>query len=438
MCVEAWASYMFTKLLRMPGSLKSKPSVSDLQRFTDFSRLSDAQVASLIGSINVRRLERGDGITLTRNADVKHYLFNGSVRVTSPSLEFTLDSRQPAKGGQALNDLANEPISLTCVSSATFFTVPTVLVGVSSDQHPSDWVESPDALNVEDISIGDLSEVEGALAQQILRAVTEERLSLPTMPELGFAVRRKAMDANASAIDLTRIIQIDVTIAAKVIQVANSPVYAGYESTKTLNEAIARMGLMAVRDIVTALTIKQLFVTKQPRLRRRMRTLWEHSTRVAAGASVLARHVGGIDSEQALLAGLVHDIGELAIIQCANQSNMGSITDDDLDSAVLHLKGPIGALLLKNWGLDGELIVAARFADDFDKQTSGEVRLLDLVQVSQLHAQAGTSAALPGIDMTALPAVKKLGLATEGPEKSISLLREARSEIEAIRLALAL
>ena len=128
----------------------------------------------------------------------------------------------------------------------------------------------------------------------------------------------------------------------------------------------------------------------------------------------------------------------VAIIQCANQSNMGSITDDDLDAAVLHLKGPIGALLLKNWGLDEELIVAARFADDFDKQTSGRVRLLDLVQVSQLHAQAGASAALPGIDMTALPAVKKLGLATEGPEKSISLLREARSEIEAIRLALAL
>jgi hypothetical protein len=41
-------------------------------------------------------------------------------------------------------------------------------------------------------------------------------------------------------------------------------------------------------------------------------------------------------------------------------------------------------------------------------------------------------------DITQLPAIKKLGLATEGPEKSISLLREARAEIETIRLALAL
>ena len=83
-------------------------------------------------------------------------------------------------------------------------------------------------------------------------------------------------------------------------------------------------------------------------------------------------------------------------------------------------------------------MVAARFADEFDKQTPNEILLLDLVQVSQLHAQAGTSMALSLQDITQIPAIKKLGLATEGPDKSISLLREARAEIETVRLALAL
>ena len=169
-----------------------------------------------------------------------------------------------------------------------------------------------------------------------------------------------------------------------------------------------------------------------------MRNLWEHSTRVAAGASVLARHAGTVDPEQALLAGLVHDIGELAIIQYANQSNLSSISDADLDVAVKHLKGPLGAMLLRHWGLGEEFVVAARFADEFDKQTPNEILLLDLVQVSQLHAQAGTSMALSLQDITQIPAIKKLGLATEGPEKSISLLGEARAEIETVRLALAL
>ena len=135
-----------------------------------------------------------------------------------------------------------------------------------------------------------------------------------------------------------------------------------------------------------------------------MRNLWEHSTRVAAGASVLARHAGTIDPEQALLAGLVHDIGELAIIQCANQSNLSSISDADLDAAVKHLKGPLGAMLLRHWGLDEEFVIAARFADEFDKQTPNGILLLDLVQVSQLHAQAGTSMALSLQDITQIPA----------------------------------
>ena len=429
---------MFARLRRLIAAPKPKPSVSHLRKHRDFSRLSDLQLAKLVRSAKLSKLARGDVIAMPAVGDARHYLFEGKVRVFSDSHEFILDIQRPSQGLRSLDELLAESGRVECLTPAFVLAIPTDLVGATHELGLDDWVETPHELAVDDLSLDSVSEVEGSLAREILRDVREERLTLPTMPELGLAVRRKAMDPKSSAIDLARIIQVDVTIAAKVIQIANSPVYAGYESTKTLNEAIARMGMMAVQDVVTALTIKQLFVTKQPRLRRRMRNLWEHSTRVAAGASVLARHAGTVDPEQALLAGLVHDIGELAIIQYANQSNLSSISDSDLDAAAKHLKSPLGAMLLRHWGLDEEFVIAARFADEFHKQTPNEILLLDLVQVSQLHAQAGTSMALSLQDITQLPAIKKLGLATEGPEKSISLLREARAEIEMIRLALAL
>ena len=429
---------MFASIRQLFAASNLKPSVSDVRKHKDFSHLSDAQLAELVRSAKLSKQAVGEVIAMPTAEDARHYLFKGKVKVRSASHEFILDIQRPSEGLRSLDELSAESGRVECLTPVLTLAIPTALVGASYEVGLDDWVEAPQELTVDDLSLGSVSAIEGSLAREIMRDVKEERLTLPTMPELGLAVRRKTMDPNSSALDLTRIIQVDVTIAAKVIQIANSPVYAGYESTKTLNEAISRMGMMAVQDVVTALTIKQLFVTKQPRLRRRMRNLWEHSTRVAAGASVLARHAGTIDPEQALLAGLVHDIGELAIIQYANQSKLSSISDSDLDAAVRHLKGPLGAILLRHWGLDDEFVIAARFADEFDKQTPNGILLLDLVQVAQLHAQAGTSMALSLQDITQIPAIAKLGLATEGPEKSISLLRESRAEIETIRLALAL
>ena len=158
------------------------------------------------------------------------------------------------------------------------------------DPSPNDWIEPAISIAESELDLTDLPAVAGTFARQIVRDAMKDQLELPIMPELALMVRRKSLDPGSSAADLTLIIQTDIAITTKLIQVANSPLYRGYEPIQSLNEAIARIGMIAVRDIVTGLAIKQMFVTAQPRLRRRMRDLWEHSARVAANCSVLARH----------------------------------------------------------------------------------------------------------------------------------------------------
>ena len=306
----------------------------------------------------------------------------------------------------------------------------------SSDKNP-DWIEPSFRIDEKDLDLSDVSELACGLATLIARDVSEERLTLPTIPELGLAVRRKAQDPLSSATDLTRLIQIDVTISAKLIQVANSPTYMGYEPISSLNEAIARLGVNAVKDIVTGLTLKQLFVTKQPRLRRRLRQLWQHSVAVAANCTVLAKRQTNLDPEKALLAGLIHDVGELAVINYANLSGLEKISDQDLETAIRELKPRLGAVLVRSWGLEDDFVTATLHADNLELHTGSDVQLVDLIHVAQLHSMAGEQK-LPLPTIESVPAVKKLGLAVDGPEKSIALLREAREEIRAVRLALAI
>lgn len=267
--------------------------------------------------------------------------------------------------------------------------------------------------------------------RQIVRDAFNDELELPIMPELGLAVRRKTLDPSSSASDLTLIIQTDIAITTKLIQVANSPLYRGYEPIQSLNEAIARIGMNAVRDIVTGLTIKQIFVTEQPRLRRRMRELWEHSARVAANCSILARHERGIDPERALLAGLIHDIGELAIIKYANGLSAEELSSEALADAIQHLSAKLGALMLRQWKLDEEFVVAALYADNFNRQPEGVARLVDLVQVAQLHLLSVVPSS-QSLNLGEAPAVKHLGLSLDESGKGIALLSDARHEIEEV------
>ena len=168
-----------------------------------------------------------------------------------------------------------------------------------------------------------------------------------------------------------------------------------------------------------------------------MRELWEHSTRVAAHCSVLARHQGFMEPEQALLAGLVHDIGELAIIKYANAFTHEELSNSALEEAIQHLSAKLGALMLRQWNIDEEFVFAALHADNFSRKPDEVVRLVDFVQVAQLHLLSGTpSASTP--DLSQVPAVRNLGLRLDESGKGVAILNDARHDIEKVRAALAI
>lgn len=113
------------------------------------------------------------------------------------------------------------------------------------------------------------------------------------------------------------------------------------------------------------------------------------------------------------------------------------LIDEALTEAIEHLRGKLGALTLRQWNLDEEFVFAALHADNFERVSEPVFRLVDLVQVAQLHLLSG----IPGeeaLDLRRAPAVKHLGLTLEEPGKGITVLTAARHDIEQVRVALAI
>lgn len=273
---------------------------------------------------------------------------------------------------------------------------------------------------------------ERTLAEAVLAAARSGSLELPTLPDLAIAVGRAVRDPDASIEQLAKLLQVDMLMSAKVVQAANSPAFGGYSPVSTLSQAITRLGLRNTRDIVTSLAMRQMFSSERPALEQRMRQLWKSSTQVAAVSAVLARFARGIDPERAMLAGLMHDVGVLAIIHYAAQQPEDAYSERQIESAIKHLRGFLGNTVLQAWSFEQDLAQVPMCIASMEEHIPGPITYCDVVRVAKLHTLFGRPELNEYPPLSELSAFRKFDLTTGGPDKSIEALREAKADIDAV------
>ena len=99
--------------------------------------------------------------------------------------------------------------------------------------------------------------------QDFLAHVQQEldanRLVLPTLPDVALKVRDAVSKGQANAGELANMITTDAALSARLIQVANSPLYRGAVEINNIQMAVARLGNNTVRTLITSLVMQQMF-----------------------------------------------------------------------------------------------------------------------------------------------------------------------------------
>lgn len=274
--------------------------------------------------------------------------------------------------------------------------------------------------------------VVGEVYMQFYQALKNDQYELPSLPDLAVRIGKAIDDPDTVNEDIARLIQMDPSLATRVMSVVNSAAFGGIDPVRTLQHAVARLGRQQVRNLVFSCIIKGLFRTDSTLLKKRMQALWAHSARVAAISFVLARVTPGLDPNQAMLAGLVHDIGAIPILQMAREHPKVSSEPTVLDPLIDSLKAEIGALTLAAWHFDHQLVNLASQAEHWFRIGSALPDYLDVVLLAQLHAFIGTGidTSLPRIDT--VPAFQKLALGQLTPRHSIGILEHAAKDIDEV------
>jgi len=270
------------------------------------------------------------------------------------------------------------------------------------------------------------------LVARIKSDFNEGRLPLPSLPVAARSVREAVGDEANGPAEIARVLEEDNGLTVRVIQMANSGRYAEMSPVESCQDAVSRLGLKAVRDVVVALTLRELFDGSSPGVAERLNALWQHSVRVAAISQVLGGIGPDLDGDRAMLAGLVHDIGILPLLTYAEEYPAILESPALLKSLIERLRGRLGSLILREWGFDEDLTRVPVEAENWERDPSPMPDYADVVLLANVFSLFGSMGTYPGPPLHTLPAFSKFPLGALGPEGGVELLEEARDQIDEV------
>lgn len=276
-------------------------------------------------------------------------------------------------------------------------------------------------------------------AFQFVKALSEEltsgELDLPAFPEGAVRVRKALENPDVSIEQIARLAAADPVLAARLMKIANSALLSGRsgDGVKDIRTAVTRLGFNMVRNTAVAIAMSQTMGGGSgPELNSRLGALWQHSVRVGAIAYVVARIYRGVNPDEAMLAGLLHDIGKLYILQRAEKYPALFGQGEICHQIVGEWHTGVGSAILAGWNFGPEMIAVAEEHEQINRVTKTDADLVDVVLVANLLAndpQEGEGIA----GWAALPSVIRLRL-----EKTpaTDILTESRDRLDSIVNAL--
>ncbi|MBX3315286.1 MAG: HDOD domain-containing protein [Phycisphaeraceae bacterium] len=151
--------------------------------------------------------------------------------------------------------------------------------------------------------------------EQVVATAIREISHIATLPEITLKIIELVEDPKSTAQDLNKVISNDPALCSRILKVVNSSFYGLPGQIGSINRAIVLLGLNAVKNIAIAASLAKLFRGGELTRNFSARDLWMHSTQVAAVCKMIADKMKVGLSDEAFLAGLIHDIGVMVEMQ---------------------------------------------------------------------------------------------------------------------------
>lgn len=344
------------------------------------------------------------------------YLLKGTVSLSDGNKKSYEVEATEAKAKFPLASGQVNTTTATAKSEISILRVSQKIMSINSEKQRSTELEIPEELSG------------SRLLQTFANHFLDDELEVPSLPTIATKLR-KAMQKEIGIDEAVKIIQLDPAITAKLIEVANCPLYISVVPAKSCFDAIKRIGLNATRSLVISLCIKNVFKCHSPLIKKQMDQLWKNSLYLSSLSYVLASVSKQSNPEEALLAGLVCDIGAIPFLNFVSNLPSDYYNEEEIAKAIPIVKRIVGASMLQKWGFTDEFIQVTLLSEDWYQYTEGDLSYTDIVVLSRLHSQLGKKDKTDLPVITSIPAASKLKDMRLSPENSLNILHDAKDKI---------
>lgn len=219
----------------------------------------------------------------------------------------------------------------------------------------------------------------------------EGDIVFPICFDVAIRLREMIDDDTKSLDEIVKLVTLDPLISARLLRLANAPGTRGAGAeVRDVTNAIARLGLKKVRTVAMAIAIKQLLRSRDMAdFSDLAHRLWAHSILAASAAYVVARKMTRFNPDEAMFAGLVHDLGAFYMLYRAVQYSELRVRPDTVRHLVAQWHESIGVSLLEALGIPTNIVDAVRNHDVLRELPESPRTLNDVVYISNLLAGGG-------------------------------------------------
>ena len=401
--------------------------------FQQFEKMGNIALLDIATHADVQHFARGYGLKSDHHASSRLYLIEGEVDIVAADGKCLHNFKSGSERAQqplfriatpGLKAVVKNKASLLVVDADVFKKyVPDEDITRDQDYGDGGGITISDVLTYAD------ENASNSLLNEISQTFKGEQIDLPSLPDVALQVNKVVQDPDVDINKIADVVRVDPVLSTRIVQVANSAMYAGNPETSSLRNAITRIGMKVTRSIVYSVILKGLYKPKTPVTQRYMERVYEECIRTGVVCHALSKATGILDPDQALLAGIIHNIGVIPILIIADRHEKLVSDEAMLDSVIAELEHNVGAALLTQWGFDDELTEVAKEHDNWFREGKDEPDYCDIVQAAKLHCSFIGGKKIDAPPLHEVGAFKRLNLGRIDHNEGIQLLKDAQKDI---------
>ncbi len=253
--------------------------------------------------------------------------------------------------------------------------------------------------------------IQGLLTNGTLLKLVRGMQTLPSLPTLYREVMQELQSPDASIDKIGQVISKDLGMLTKLLQVVNSPFYGLPRRISSATQAVALLGLDAIKSLVLSMKVFSQFESSTQTFFS-LDVLWNHGMTTGRYARTVAKDQGTDTRvmEDAFTAGLLHDVGLLVLATnvpdqytetLALMQNQGMAEWEAERQVLGATHAEVGGYLLGTWGLSDTIVEAVAFHHDPTHSSGHTLSPLTAVHIANVLEEQEQAAGMDGSPIVA-------------------------------------